>query len=178
MKGRHGGRLARFPWRAGSAMNPAMARWLATLGLATTIAAALPAAGDEPRLGALGGATTMDAGGTDAFSHLAANAPAERRRDFALGSRLFMVEWVPFPDAVKLFDGLGPTFNQPRCSSCHDRNGRGAPPIGPADDLTSALVRLSVGAGGSAIPHPAYGDQLNDRAIPGVAAEGRVVRVE
>lgn len=156
-------------------MNLAMARWFPTLVLVTMLATAPPVAGAEPRLGPLGGATTVTAGGADAFSQPAANAPAERARDFALGSRLFTVEWVPFPDAVKLFDGLGPTFNQPRCSSCHERNGRGAPPLGPADDLSSALVRLSLEAGGSVIPHPAYGDQLNDRAIPGVPAEGRAV---
>lgn len=155
-------------------MNRAMARWLTTLGLAITIAAALPAAGDEPRLGPLGGATTVDAAGADAFSQLAANAPSERRRDFALGSRLFLVEWVPFPDAVKLFDGLGPTFNSTQCSGCHAGNGRGRGPFTPEEAIGSALVRLSVGDGGDAMPHPAYGDQLNDRAIPGVPAEARV----
>jgi CxxC motif-containing protein (DUF1111 family) len=43
--------------------------------------------------------------------------------------------------------------------------------------MLSMLVRLSVpgrDAGGGPQPHPAYGDQLNDRAAPGVPAEGRV----
>ena len=59
----------------------------------------------------LGGDTTVTATGADAFTHLAANAPKERMRDFSLGSRLFAIEWVPFPNPVKIFDGLGPTFN-------------------------------------------------------------------
>lgn len=152
-----------------------MALRLPPLAVAAFLALVLPAAGGEPRLGPLGGATTVADDGPDAFSRLAANAPPERRRDFALGSRLFVVEWVPFPDPVGLFDGLGPTYNQPRCSACHVRNGRGAPPFGPADDLDGALLRLSVAGGGGAVPHPAYGDQFNDRAIPGVPPEGRAV---
>ena len=42
------------------------------------------------------------------------------------------------------------------------------------------LVRLSVpgtDVHGGPKPHPAYGDQLNDRGIPGVPAEGRA-RIE
>ena len=152
-----------------------MAPRLLWFGLATMLAAAPPAAGGEPVLGPLGGDTTVMDHGAGAFSHLAGNAPPERERDFALGSRLFMVEWVPFPDAVKIFDGLGPTFNQTRCSACHAANGRGRPPDGPGQAIESALVRLSVTEGDRAVPHPAYGDQLNDRAIPGVPAEGRVV---
>ena len=38
------------------------------------------------------------------------------------------------------------------------------------------LIRLSaVGADGKPVPHPAYGEQLNDRAVLGVPAEGRAV---
>ena len=42
--------------------------------------------------------------------------------------------------------------------------------------MESMLVRLSVaGPDGTAVPHPAYGDQLNEHAILGVPAEGHVV---
>ncbi len=152
-----------------------MAPLVLRLGLATILAAASPVAGGEPALGPLGGGTTVADDGPGAFSHIAANAPPERRRDFVLGARLFMVEWVPFPDPVGLFDGLGPTYNQARCSACHAANGRGRMPDGPDQAIESALVRLSVTDGDRAVPHPAYGDQLNDQAIPGVAAEGRAM---
>ncbi|WP_448208345.1 di-heme oxidoreductase family protein [Azospirillum sp. sgz302134] len=74
------------------------------------------------------------------------------------------------------FHGLGPTYNRLSCAACHVKNGRGEPPQGPEDPLRAMLVRLSVPGTddhGGPKPHPAYGDQLNDNAIPGVPAEGR-----
>ena len=102
-----------------------------------------------PFTASLGGATTIDDTGADAFTHLAANAPKDRQKDFNLGSRLFAIEWVPFPNAVKIFDGLGPTFNHDACSGCHQANGRGRPPETPGDLMDTMLVRLSAGDGGS-----------------------------
>jgi len=144
-----------------------------TMTLAALAALASAAAADEA-LGPLGGGTTVADAGATAYTHLAANAPEERRRDFGLGSRLFLVEWVPFPNAVKIFDGLGPTFNSTQCSGCHAANGRGRAPASADSPLESALVRLSVAGDGGSVPHPAYGDQINDRAIDGVPPEGRV----
>lgn len=120
----------------------------------------------------LGGETTVEAAGPDAFTRLAANAPAERRRDFTLGSRLFAIAWAPFPNPVKIFDGLGPTFNSDSCAGCHALNGRGRPPDVPGGTMGSMLVRLS---GEDGAPHPDYGDQLNDRAIAGGIPEGRAI---
>ena len=128
-----------------------------------------------PLTSRLGGDATTDASGPDAFTRLAPNAPAERRRDFSLGSRLFAVAWASFPNAVKIFDGLGPTFNHVSCASCHGQNGRGRPPAAEGAAMESMLVRLSSGDGDGSAPHPAYGDQFNDRAIDGVPPEGRVV---
>ncbi len=125
-----------------------------------------------PVTASLGGDTTVDAAGADAFTHLAANAPTERKRDFAFGSRLFAIEWVPFPNAVKIFDGLGPTFNHDACAGCHGSNGRGKPPETPGDTMESMLVRLSVDG---AAAHADYGDQLNDRSLDGIAPEGRAI---
>jgi CxxC motif-containing protein (DUF1111 family) len=134
--------------------------------LAVALAAAPAATGGETPAPALGGDTTVAEVGPDAFLHLAANAPPERRRDFALGSRLFAIEWAPFPNAVKIFDGLGPTFNSTSCAGCHPAHGRGR---------DGMLVRLSVAGDAGLVPHPAYGDQLNGQAIGGVPSEGRVV---
>ncbi len=141
--------------------------WLhAVSALLAALAAAGSASAGETLAPALGGETTVVARGPDAFLQLAGNAPPERRRDFALGSRLFAIEWAPFPNAVKIFDGLGPTFNSASCAGCHPAHGRGR---------DGMLVRLSVGGGSGPMPHPVYGDQLNDRAVDGVPSEGRVV---
>ena len=123
----------------------------------------------------LGGGTTVTAMGVEAFTHLAANAPKERQRDFSLGSRLFAIEWVSFPNPVKIFDGLGPTFNHDACAACHASNGRGRPPETTGGAMESMLVRLSAGGASGAAPHVAYGDQLNDRAVAGIVPEGRAM---
>ena len=131
---------------------------------------------DVPLTPRLGGETTIDDAGADAFTRLAPNAPDERRKDFNLGSRLFAIEWVPFPNAVKIFDGLGPSFNHEACSGCHVANGRGRPPETRGAPMDTMLVRLSaVDADSTAPAHPSYGDQLNDRAIPGVSPEARAM---
>jgi len=74
---------------------------------------------------------------------------------------------------------LGPTFNEDRCAHCHANNGRAsAPDNGQAAEL-GMLVRLSIPGAtpqGGPNPHPAYGDQLQNRGIPDrVPAEGRAI---
>jgi CxxC motif-containing protein (DUF1111 family) len=161
---------------------------VATLALAAAFAAVAESQADgsagerlidlirAPVTPALGGDTTTGEAGADAFSQIAANAPEERRQDFSFGARLFNIEWVPFPSPVKIFDGLGPTFNRDACGGCHQANGRGRPPGASGVPMDSMLVRLSAPAGEAGIvAHPSYGDQLNDRAMEGVSPEGRVV---
>ena len=130
----------------------------------------------EPLTPRLGGDTSRVVATDKAYTFLADNAPAERARPFFFGNRLFNTNWVIFPASVKDFDGLGPTFNRTSCSGCHVRDGRGRPPEKSGDPMDSMLVRLSVmDKDGKAVPHPAYGDQLNDRAILGVKPEGRTI---
>lgn len=121
----------------------------------------------------LGGDTTIIASDELAYGHIAPNAPPERERAFLFGNRLFNTEWAVHPGSEPAFDGLGPTFNQTSCSGCHMRDGRGRPPENVGDPMESILVRLSLPV--SNIPHPNYGDQLNDRAVRGVKPEGRAV---
>ena len=121
----------------------------------------------------LGGDATIIAGDDLAFGHIAPNAPPERERVFLFGNRLFNTEWAVYPGPEAAFDGLGPTFNRNSCSGCHVRDGRGRPPENVGDPMDSMLVRLSLPT--SNMPHPNYGDQLNDRAIRGVTPEGRAV---
>src|SRR5690606_18869302 len=82
-------------------------------------------------------------------------------------------------------DGLGPLFNARACQSCHLKDGRGHPPEG-AGDATSMLMRLARDAetaeerkaiaGHAALnfPDPVYGGQLQDLAVPGLPAEGKI----
>jgi CxxC motif-containing protein (DUF1111 family) len=124
----------------------------------------------------LGGATTRALDGKTAFTFPAANIKAEHQRDFFFGNRLFNTNWVIAPSSVKSFDGLGPFFNRVSCSGCHTQDGRGRPPLEPDEKLTSMLVRISIADArntNGASPHPVYGGQISEDAIPGVAPEGR-----
>ncbi len=128
-----------------------------------------------PQTTALGGATTRVVATDKAFSFPVANLRRGHQRSFFFGNRLFNTNWTIAPASVASFDGLGPTYNRVSCSGCHTRDGRGRPPASGEGPMDSMLVRLSVpDGGGGTLLHPAYGDQLNERAIPGVPAEGRV----
>lgn len=66
-------------------------------------------------------------------------------------------------------DGLGPLFNHQACGGCHVRDGRGRLRFAGRSE---ALVRTR-GADGLS-PHPLFGLQLQDHALPGHTPEGRV----
>lgn len=125
-----------------------------------------------------GGESTQPTRGKNSFSLPAANINRDQLRIFFFGNKLFNTNWVIAPASVKSLDGLGPTFNRVSCSGCHLRDGRGQPPAVKGDDFLSMLMRLSIpgkNEHGGPNPHPTYGDQLNDRAIPSVPAEGKVI---
>lgn len=94
---------------------------------------------------------------------------------FADGRSLFNQMWVIAPSDDDDIDGLGPLYNSLSCLACHPGNGRGHAPDGPGEPMRSMLVRLSVTGehDASPRPHPVYGAQLQELAIPGVAPEGR-----
>lgn len=124
-----------------------------------------------------GGEATIDVANRHAFGKSLPTLPVARLREFAFGNRLFNTQWVAAPASVETLDGLGPVFNRSSCSGCHTRDGRGRPPQSPEQAMTSMLIRLSLPGKseyGGPLPHPNYGDQLNDRAILGVPAEGRM----
>jgi len=125
----------------------------------------------------LGGDTTVDTYGPRAFRSIAPNADNDEVFDFLFGQRVFDVVWDHIVISPAL-DGLGPTFNRTACRECHEGNGRGQPPESVGAPMKSILVRLSVPGtdqhGGPA-PVPNYGDQLQDRANPGVAPEGQAI---
>ncbi|MBY4588363.1 MULTISPECIES: di-heme oxidoredictase family protein [Rhizobium] len=132
-----------------------------------------------------GGATSIDPVTEDSFSHISANIPFEEEQNFKLGNALFRKLWVSSPSSTQASDGLGPLFNARSCMSCHVNDGRGKPPEG-GPSAVSMFLRLSraaatpeeekaiAGADILNFPDPVYGHQLQDLAVPGLAAEGRM----
>ena len=126
----------------------------------------------------LGGGTTVDKTGERAFRFIAANAEGMSVARFTFGKQLFETVWEPAPGSQPTTDGLGPIFNRSACAQCHIGNGRGRPPASTDGTMDSILVRLSIegmGMHGGPKPIPGYGDQLQDRGIDGVPAEGRAL---
>lgn len=132
-----------------------------------------------------GAATSTKRVNANAFSHPSENLDFEGRQKFLLGNGLFRKDWVSSPSSTLASDGLGPLFNARSCQGCHIKDGRGHPPAGHDDNAVSMLVRLSIPpteeeeakiAAGflAAAPDPVYGNQLQDMAVAGLAAEGRV----
>jgi CxxC motif-containing protein (DUF1111 family) len=119
-----------------------------------------------------GGEGTVDDATGFAFALALETLPAKDRRAFAVGNSFFNRNWVRAPASAAGRDGLGPAFNAQSCSSCHLHDGRGRPPADDRDPERGLLLRLSVGDP----PQPVrlYGSQLQDRAIAGVPAEGRI----
>ncbi|MEL6374566.1 MAG: di-heme oxidoredictase family protein [Pseudomonadota bacterium] len=137
-----------------------------------------------------GGAATSK-GSVDnrnAFSHASATLSFAREFDFKIGNAIFRKLWVSSPASTRSSDGLGPLFNARSCQRCHLKDGRGHPPAAPwpKDNAVSLLLRLSIPPQSDAqrralangriavIPEPTYGTQLQDLAIQGHRAEGRV----
>ncbi len=100
------------------------------------------------------------------------------------GEALFVKSWTPA-------EGLGPLFNTSSCFSCHVSGGRGRPTEGSAKLSPATTVKIGVLPGSeteaqkllkrtiSSFPEPAYGQQLQIRAIKGHSAEGTMtVRYE
>ncbi|MBP2548312.1 CxxC motif-containing protein (DUF1111 family) [Neorhizobium galegae] len=140
----------------------------------------------EPFEAMAGGAATSTAPvDANAFSQFSANLDFSAREQFSLGNALFSKLWVAAPSSTQASDGLGPLYNARSCLSCHIRDGRGHPPEG-SGDATSMLLRLARPARTPAeqamidrhdllnFPDPTYGEQLQDLAVPGLAAEGEI----
>ena len=121
--------------------------------------------------------TSMELG-PSAFSVPIGELTKKQGKRFAEGKAQFNEAWVVAPEPGGVW-GLGPTFNEDRCAHCHDANGRSASVVNGADLVRGPLVRLSVAGKdqfGGPNPHPAYGDQFQNRGIEGrIPAEGRVI---
>lgn len=127
----------------------------------------------------LGGTNTVDVQSANAFSMPAAAMPLSQKINFSVGNSFFRNAWVIAPASTTARDGLGPIFNTNACQNCHIKDGRGHTPINDQDNAVSMLVRLSVidqqpTAEDGVVPHPIYGGQLQDFAIPGHSAEAKI----
>ncbi len=134
-----------------------------------------------------GAATTKKTPGRNAFSQPSGNLSFEQRADFFVGNGFFKRLWVTAPASTDSADGLGPLYNARACQRCHLKDGRGHPPEGPDDSAVSMFLRLSIPPRDDTerqtiaehktklIPEPTYGGQLQDLAIAGHKAEGRMV---
>lgn len=115
--------------------------------------------------------------GPAAFQQALPGLTPDKVAAFREGAGVFRAAWLSGPSVdTPRFVGLGPLFNRRSCVACHIGNGRGEPPLNPADAMRSLLIRLSIpGAGehGSPRPHPVYGDQLQTDAVVGFVPEGR-----
>lgn len=132
-----------------------------------------------------GAATSLATVNQDSFSQFSANLTFAEEEEFKLGNALFRKLWVSSPSSTQASDGLGPLFNARACQSCHLKDGRGRPPEGRSD-ATSMFFRLARGPVDDIerqaietfavpnFPDPVYGGQLQDLAVPGLAAEGKM----
>ena len=130
----------------------------------------------EPALLTAGTFTTFDSG-VDSFSRPGSPLDVEQMKQFVDGKAKFSYPWGVSPRASVVW-GLGPAFNEDRCSDCHEFNGRARAPADGQAAEHGMVIRLSVpgrNEQGGPKPHPAYGDQLQNRSIPGVPAEGNAV---
>lgn len=133
-----------------------------------------------------GAATVKKRVNRDIFSFSSANLSFAQEETFKLGNGLFTKLWVSAPSSTEASDGLGPLFNARGCQNCHLKDGRGHTPAGPDDPAVSMFLRLSIpprdaadrealAQGAKVIAEPTYGGQLQNFAVPGLKAEGRMV---
>jgi CxxC motif-containing protein (DUF1111 family) len=145
-----------------------------------------PEAGEEFPGGAATSRKSVD--NSNAFSNSSGNMPFRKELDFKVGNGIFRKLWVSAPASTSSSDGLGPLYNARSCQRCHLKDGRGHPPEAnfPDDDATSMFLRLSIPPKTqeqrqllaarkiNVIPEPTYGGQLQDFAIQGHDAEGKM----
>ncbi|MEO8158597.1 MAG: di-heme oxidoredictase family protein [Betaproteobacteria bacterium] len=129
----------------------------------------------SPRPALLVAATALVACATLAYAQAGPGLEAALREQVTAGRDEFKQRWVVFLGIGGKW-GRGPTSNGEACSDCHANNGRGHAPDSSQENLASMVVRLSVPGEddhGGPLPHPRYGDQLQNQGELGrVPAEG------
>ena len=116
-----------------------------------------------------GGDATVFVAGRNAFGQPIDTLTREERRAFAVGNNFFNDNWVTAPASTEGRDGLGPLFNAQSCSSCHEFDGRGAPPLSADDPERGLLLRFSV-VGPDGTPGPTRCTAANCRTVRSTAS--------
>ncbi|HUN21779.1 MAG TPA: di-heme oxidoredictase family protein [Anaerolineales bacterium] len=105
----------------------------------------------------------------------------EQQLHFQVGNALFNTQWTATQWTANASienqrAGLGILFNANSCASCHPKDGRGLPPqTGGAS--VGLVLRLSLPQKGlyyQPVAEPNYGLQLQEFAVDGGVAEGRI----
>lgn len=128
-----------------------------------------------PILASVGDARADELPRPEASGALAGLSSADAVR-FEIGAAIFASVWVPAPDVSDGADGLGPLYNAVSCAQCHPARTlptSAAAASGRATVVVRSVLRLGPG-GLSNRGDPRYGRQLQDHAVPGLAAEGHV----
>ncbi len=150
--------------------------WLWAAGISVVLAACASSKlvkepGHDVAAGDSDGYAAVVANDIHAFDRPVAGLSATQLEEFRAGHTLFIENWVPAPAAGD-FDGLGPLLNARACSECHLRAGRGRPSSGAGDASLGLLLRVGLQNGTAPdLPHPRYGQQLQDRRVAGVMRE-------
>lgn len=153
-------------------MKP-LPRGLAVAGFVVMSAAGACAVSASRDWTRMGGPAAIEMDGPTAFSLPLPGIAREDRRAFAVGNSFFRDNWIVAPASAEGRDGLGPVFNANSCSACHQEDGRGRPPV-DRDDVGKGMVVFVSPWENDGAPHPIYGGQLQDQAVPGVAPEARI----
>jgi CxxC motif-containing protein (DUF1111 family) len=139
------------------------------LTLAGVCALAAPLASSAPENTApSAGDFTLYRFDQDAFAEPGPTLSYQQRELFMAGRVQFNQKWVLAPSLAGDW-GLGPTFITDKCSNCHIRAGRGAPPKDDEEPV-GLLLRLSIAGEdehGGPKPHPKYGDQFQNQGLQG-----------
>jgi CxxC motif-containing protein (DUF1111 family) len=127
----------------------------------------------------LGGEGSIRSDSLDAFSFPVRNIKTKNRAAFLVGKSFFRQNWVQFPSSVVSMHGLGPLFIAQSCVACHDRDGRGRPPLDEKEEFRALIFRLSRPGSvaeqkqshGAPLGIVGYGDQVQNFALPGILPE-------
>lgn len=148
------------------------------LAFAAPAGAAEPVVGPSERTHASSSAYEVDT--SAAYSQPLEGLSETELRAFAAGKVEFSAHWVaPFLSSGDW--GRGPQSNASSCIDCHPGNGRGRAPDGPDETPHSLVLQLAqphTDATGRALPHPAYGRQLNGHGTLGRLIEEGQFRIE
>ena len=147
--------------------------------LVASLAAGAVLAAGELQLAALsGGDFTVSDESALAYSLPGPGLDAAQVELFANGRQEFHQRWGVLLSISSKW-GRGPTSNAETCTDCHTGNGRGHAPDSEREALASMVVRLSIPGKdehGGPLPHPNYGDQLQNQGELGrVFPEGDAI---